>query len=578
MGTLKRAINKLDSCNLGWLGIGVLIIILAPIIRLGKGAVFPIHDQLDETILSYVFGAKYWGQDFYPQMMNGISSAGLKPSAILFVPLYMVFDTFVAFVIQYGVVVASAFWGTYSCVKRIAGSSIAALLSAGVFSLLPFRSVYGLSIAGTPLLILCILNVAGTESNVRKRVFGFVGIVYYVLTTNLVLSGYAAIGILGALFIIDAVYRKKINWWLFASILLMATAYLLCNVDLIKQLIERDTVASHREEMTITGGQFFGAFLGIFFYGMQHAESFHRYILIPVFIAIPSAIVNRRYDKKLSNAFGFFSLLIIVNSALYAFFSCRLVRDIQGKMTGMFRSFQFQRFFYLLPGLWYVLLGISIALIMRCYRNSLSAIGLLIGVGVFLPTLFYVAKNPECILYQNVDQINNSDITGHISWEKLYAEDICKEISTDIGLDYEDYRIASIGINPVVALMNGFFTIDGYSNNYPLDYKYEFAEVISAELELNEMNSAYYYNWGSRCYLLYHEWGNAYFVGKNDDLVIHDYRFNTAKMKELGCKYIFSAGEIENYCEHGLNFFGVYEKEDSFWRIWVYELCDDEQD
>lgn len=47
-------------------------------------------------------------------------------------------------------------------------------------------------------------------------------------------------------------------------------------------------------------------------------------------------------------------------------------------------------------------------------------------------------------------------------------------------------RVASIGICPVVSLMHGFYTIDGYSNNYPLEYKHTFWGIQTEELALND--------------------------------------------------------------------------------------------
>ena len=56
----------------------------------------------------------------------------------------------------------------------------------------------------------------------------------------------------------------------------------------------------------------------------------------------------------------------------------------------------------------------------------------------------------------------------------LYSEDLMETISERIGKDMSTYRVVHIGISPVAALMHGFYTIDGYSNNYPLEYKKAF--------------------------------------------------------------------------------------------------------
>lgn len=157
--TVNKWIEFLDKSHLEWLGILLIGILIAPILYLGEGCVFEFHDQLDETILSYVFAARYPGAQIYEQMMNGMQTEGLKPSAILFVPLYRMFPALYAFVIQYTIVLTSAFYGMYACVKRIGKSSLMAFLSATTFCMIPFFPVYGLSVMGVPMLLACVMNL-----------------------------------------------------------------------------------------------------------------------------------------------------------------------------------------------------------------------------------------------------------------------------------------------------------------------------------------------------------------------------------------------------------------------------------
>ena len=56
----------------------------------------------------------------------------------------------------------------------------------------------------------------------------------------------------------------------------------------------------------------------------------------------------------------------------------------------------------------------------------------------------------------------------------------------------------SIGLNPMIAVMNNISVIDGYHNIYPLSYKKKFRKVIGEELNKNEMIKNYYDTWGSR--------------------------------------------------------------------------------
>lgn len=124
-----------------------------------------------------------------------------------------------------------------------------------------------------------------------------------------------------------------------------------------------------------------------------------------------------------------------------------------------------------------------------------------------LPTLQLLKVNSG--MYLNVNQINNgSGITGYISWESWFSEDLMQEIDDAIGRDKSTYRVAHLGVSPAPALMHGFYTVDGYSNNYPLEYKHRFREVIAPEIEKNEEVRVYFDTWGNRCYLFNSITGN----------------------------------------------------------------------
>lgn len=112
---IGQLLHWLDRTHLWLAGFVFLAANLIPCLILGEGSVFPINDQLDETILSYVLNAKYLGMgtEVFPELLGGINASGMQPSAVLFVPLYRIFPTFAAFLIQWAVVLASAFFGMF---------------------------------------------------------------------------------------------------------------------------------------------------------------------------------------------------------------------------------------------------------------------------------------------------------------------------------------------------------------------------------------------------------------------------------------------------------------------------------
>ena len=90
-------------------------------------------------------------------------------------------------------------------------------------------------------------------------------------------------------------------------------------------------------------------------------------------------------------------------------------------------------------------------------------------------------------------------------------------------------RVASIGIDPMVAVMNDINVIDGYHNLYPKSYKMQFREIIKEEIEANKK----IFNFDS--------WGNQVYIFYNDP---NNLKINFEKIKEIGADYIISKFEI----------------------------------
>ena len=82
--------------------------------------------------------------------------------------------------------------------------------------------------------------------------------------------------------------------------------------------------------------------------------------------------------------------------------------------------------------------------------------------------------------------------------------------------------------------MHGFYTVDGYSNNYPLEYKHRFREVIAPEIEKNEEVRVYFDTWGNRCYLFNSITGNYMRLQKGNTLVYEGLEFDMEALRELG--------------------------------------------
>lgn len=568
-------IQHLDHCTLWWIGILITVVFFLPYFVLGDGCIFEINDQLDESIMNYMLPARHlWdGSTIYPEMLNGVNASGMQPSAVLFLPLYRLISARTAFLTQYIICFLLAFSGMYLLVKEITDSSILAMIAGGCFCVLPLYPVYGLSEFGIPLILygaLCLWK----QKNV---IWGSLITVVFGLTSHLVYTGYVVLGF-WVIALVYALAKKKKNQWFPIGFAVLFAIYVLVNRALIREILfGTGSYISHREEMVSSATPFFETFWNVFQNSAQHAPSLHKYLILPIvlFLILGAFCKKEETDRILYKAAVINFLFLVAIALFYAFCHLSAVVDWKNNATGFLHYFQIHRVYWLYPAAWYLEFAWAAAVLWRTkvpHTNARMQAGKLAVILIcLLPTLQLLKVNSG--MYLNVNQINNgSDVTGYISWESWFAEDLMQEIDDAIGRDKSTYRVAHLGISPAPSLMHGFYTVDGYSNNYPLEYKHRFREVIAAELEKNEEVRVYFDLWGNRCYLFNNITGNYMQLKKGNTLVYEGLEFDMDALRELGCEYLFSGAEIGDAERMGLELVGYYETDDSYWGIWVYEL------
>lgn len=571
---LNRAILKIDGCSLWWFGLFLTAVSFLPVAILREGSVFEIHDQLDETLLTYVLNAKYLGvrTNVFPELLGGVNASGMQPSAVLFILLYKVFPVFTAFVLQAMVVFAAGYFGMYFMVRELTKSSILATVIAGIFSMLPIQPVYGLSVLGVPLLLYGFLGLYQ-----RKRLFqSFVLIAFFGLTTHLVLIGYVVLSF-WALAVILMLVRKQNNGWIIGGFILLTGIYLAVNYRLFLELIVGGgSYVSHREELVNYASPFWDSVKGVFLESAQHAPSCHRYLLIPIGFLLVLGGIRWKHLSKQGRMYYRAALGILVTIVLIALFYgiCRSqpVTAWKNERSGFLRYFQMERYYWLYPTLWYLETAVLFCVFWQEKIKWVAPVWKLLVLIVLLwPTVQQVKLSS--MTYHNINQINNgTGVTGYITWESFYSRDLMQEIEDAIGRDKETYRIAHLGISPAPALMYGFYTIDGYSNNYPLEYKHDFRKIIEKELNTNEAVRLYFDEWGSRCYLFTEQTGAYWMLEKGAGFQYQDLNLDVEQMRCLGCEYLLSGAQIANAQELGLKEMGYYETQESYWGIWLYGL------
>ncbi len=129
-------------------------------------------------------------------------------------------------------------------------------------------------------------------------------------------------------------------------------------------------------------------------------------------------------------------------------------------------------------------------------------------------------------------------------------------------------------MHPSVAQYNGFYTLDSYQNNYRLEYKHEFRNIIASELDKNEELRIYFDYWGSRCNVFSSELRKTYdlMCAKEYNAYVNNLSIDTEALRKMGGEYILSAVIIGNYKELNLKFLKKFSDKNSMWDIYLYKL------
>lgn len=569
---------------LGWI---IVMTAALPYLILKGNMVVPFQDQLDGEVLCYMLHAKYLftGTDVYPELMNGISANGLFPPAPLAVLLYKIMSPPAAFVCNQIFCMLTAYTGMYLCLKKAVKNSLIAVFCGILFAYLPLLSVYGLCQYGQPILFYAFyLLYKGKHKRISLGM-----IILYGFMSSLVLVGYAVLGI-GALFLLWLVWKRRLraHKWVLIGWLSLLVCYLVTNYQLILQVFGIGSQQISHKEMIVRYGQDFAqSFYTVFVKGTLHTPTHQQWIAAAAILVFVLGVClygkGKRRMRLAVRLLGAGLCFNLVCALFYAFYQSGFVAEIRNSAGGIIKEFQVDRVFWLTVSVWYFLLGIVMYLLWEWFRSGVKnrrricaaagGVGLSALVCVSAATVFYYSD-----FNKNLHRVRLGESYEQITWNDFYAPDVFAQIDAFIGRDKSSYRTLSFGIYPAAPLYNGFYCLDGYSNNYDLSYMYAFREIIQGELEKDENLRKYYDEWGCRCYVLCAQTGiNHYLLPKNTDGSVwgeETLALDTEAAKGLGAQYLFSAVRIPNAEELGMTLLRdePFETPDSYYAVYLYGL------
>lgn len=556
-------------------GLIAVLLTVIPTLLLGEDAIFTYHDQLDGEVIAYVLQARHlFCGDALPEFMNGASKTALTMPAPAFVLLFLTGNACFALTVMLFFGRFFGYVGMYLLAKEVTENGEAAAVAGVLFGWLPFLPVYGLSQFGIPMLFWCALQLKKR----RYVVCAFLYTALYALTSSLVLVGFGVLG-MGVLWLIWCARRqKKALLRTFGAWLLLLGIYIAENFRLLAELLGiGEATVSHKAEYVLAADSFSGLLGQYLTKGGQHSEDYHLWLSITALgLLLLSFAFRTARTKALQKSMGVclgWNALFVLTAAVWDSAPGIWLR---GRLS-VLGAFQLDRLLWIAPCFRYLFFACAIAIGAEIFARRSRAVG---GIALTVISAAALVTGGQILLSgdvkSNVQKLRNSDYPI-LSFRDYYAPEVMEQVEEYLwemtGQSPEEYRVVSLGIDPAAALYQGFYCLDGYSNNYSLEYKHAFREILEPELDRSEYLRDYFDNWGNRCYLFSAECPGYYTIEKNG-FYFRDYRLNTEALAELGGDYLFSAAYIANAAEQGLTLLREepFETEDSYYRIFVYQV------
>ena len=590
-------------------GLTLLLAYLSPYFLSGDNPIVYVHDNLDAAIPFYkILAENGWTfsamNTTIEPVMGGMPRACFPSGLNITHLLYLFFKPVTAYILNILLIHLLAFAGMFLLLKNFVfhkqktGEVFLCTGLAVAFALLPFWPSGGLSVAGQPFVFYAFLKIKNKQSSLVPWLI----VLLYPFFSSLVLSGiFILISCIG-LFIFDTLKSGRMNKTWGAALALLSVMYLLAEYQLALWLLDPQFV-SHRSQFVANSWnlkQLYDAGWKMLFFGQYHAHSFHTGFILPVAVLAPFVMLTPEKIRKglFFSIFGVLSIVFILNFVgvfdWYNFFKDDLLKQYPSLFVatmvasaallflknhyreaviitlilcisffyGFWKSefmdalkinfkllgqFQFDRFYFMLPLLWFV----YAAVLLRKFMLFKTPGFIFLTIILFSQVIFSFQERVA-------EQWRNPQ-----PFSEYFSTPLYEDVKSYIALPVNKYRVASIGLDPAIALYNGFHTIDGYLANYPVNYKHDFRKIIVGELEKDIKLKKSFDEWGSRCYI---------FVSEIENDSLPNISIDVNQMKIMGVKFVLSKYIIGNHEALRLELLKHFEHDNEKEKVYLYEL------
>jgi len=510
---LKNQIHNFDNmffkeknCHIFFISLLALHYII-PLSLFGKITLF-YHDVLDSGVVyNHVLGQFYRGEtnpfDYFlggslkPYYFKSL----LKPYSLI----YGIFNTELAYWITDFLIKITSYFSFFILSRKLLGNFFLSSLVACVYAYFNSNALGGFGTAIFPYLIYLSLF----KDNIKIK--NYLVIIFFGFNTDLVGSLLLFPFFIIIIFLFDKKIIYKKRFLIFKIIFTFYLSMILTSINLFYIYFSNEIF--HRDFFLKESPDFIENLKATLF-SIIHLPSVFSWVFlksIPKTILILPIIIFSilSKDKRI--------ISLVLFLFIYAFsifvLELKVFEDFKSHLS-FFKSYRLSWIQIYLP-----FVHIFLLLLIIIENKHKKLLILTSCVSIFL---FQINASLTPLYKKNINVDNSIDYKNIYTFKGYYSKESYLEIKDIVKND----RVISVGLDPMVAVMNNIKVIDGYHNLYPAAYKIKFRKIIEKELSKSEIFLKYYDDWGSRVYA---------FVSDPNNVELD---FNAAK--KLGAEFIIS--------------------------------------
>lgn len=559
--------------------IGFLLLLAGVFFGYGEHSYIAVHDNMDLFLAQYQMlknTGTFWKHGVDVPFLGGISRDNLPSELSLYSMLYMLFPTYIAYVLG---IIGKIILGIFSfrlLAKELYPDRYAIYrpiiyMVGFAYGIIWFFPAFGFAFASFPLCVYLLIKIYR-----KPGLWWYAALFAYPLVSYFSYHGIFILGYLVIAIVWLSIRDRKIAKSLIGALLVLAAGYVVCEYRLFGQMLLSDevTIRSTLVNPSLTLSQAAGEMVDVWKNGIFHADGVHGKVIMPiclVYFVVQNLLYlfRKQWKKIFHDSFNFVMLFLVFNSVIYGLYDFEPLRTLVETLIPPLQGWQFNRTIFFNPFLWDCALFL---ILIRLYDKGILT--LWVANGIICVAVLVVIVTPTryndlyTTCYNKLYEYHHSTQVDAYNYEQFYATDLFEQIKEDIG--YSGEWSVAYGMHPAVLEYNDIATLDGYLGFYSQQYKEDFRKIIAPALERVEASRIYYDDWGARVYL---------YSGTEESVVSSAKTVNTADsvlyidtqaFKDLGGSYIFSRIEVSNTEELGLVQMGTYIAEDRSCTVYVY--------